>query len=87
MKKEYTRPELNIVSLVVEDVTNDLSLGKDDNRLSIGGDLSDLFGSNEQLHLFFVNKEVFYQAAYRPLIFQRSHVGGLFKFSGEIVNG
>jgi len=47
MKKEYTRPELNIVSLVVEDVTNDLSLGKDDNRLSIGGDLSDLFGSNE----------------------------------------
>ena len=45
MKKEYTRPELNIVSLVVEDTTN-FVLNKDDNRLSIGGDLADLFGSN-----------------------------------------
>ena len=43
MKKEYTRPELNIVSLEVEDVTNALDLGKDDNRLSMGGDLGDLF--------------------------------------------
>ncbi len=44
MKKEYTRPELNIVSLVVEDVTNDLPLGgKDDNRLSINGELGGLF--------------------------------------------
>ena len=46
MKKEYTRPELNIVSLVVEDVTNDLILDKDDNRLSIGGELGDLFKNN-----------------------------------------
>jgi hypothetical protein len=46
MKKEYTRPELNIVSLVVEDTTNALDLGKDDNRLSIGGDLGGLFGDN-----------------------------------------
>lgn len=46
MKKEYTRPELNIVSLVVEDVTNDLSLNKDDNRLSINGELGDLFKGN-----------------------------------------
>ena len=43
MKKEYTRPELNIVSLVVEDTTNDLSLEKDDHRLSLGGDLGSLF--------------------------------------------
>ncbi len=44
MKKEYTRPELNIVSLVVEDATNFLGeTGKDDNRLSIGGELGDLF--------------------------------------------
>ncbi len=43
MKKEYTRPELNIVSLVVEDTTNSIGLGGiDDNRLSIGG-LQDLF--------------------------------------------
>lgn len=46
MKKEYIRPELSVLSLVVEDNTNDLSLdtGKDDNRLSIGGDLGGLFG-------------------------------------------
>lgn len=45
MKKEYVRPELNVLSLMVEDNTNDLSLdmGKDDNRLSIGGELGDLF--------------------------------------------
>ncbi len=45
MKKEYTRPELNIVSLVVEDTTNDLTLdrGIDDSRLSINGGLGDLF--------------------------------------------
>ena len=49
MKKEYVRPELNVLSLVVEDNTNDISLpvpGKDDNRLSIGGDLGGLFGGN-----------------------------------------
>jgi hypothetical protein len=45
MKKEYTRPELNIVSLVVEDTTN-FELNKDDNRLSINGDLGDLFKGN-----------------------------------------
>jgi hypothetical protein len=42
MKKEYTRPELNIVSLVVEDTTN-FVFEKDDNRLSITKDLADLF--------------------------------------------
>ncbi|MBR2043902.1 MAG: hypothetical protein IJ946_06145 [Clostridia bacterium] len=39
MKKEYVRPELNVLSLVVEDNTNNIGLedmGKDDNRLSIG---------------------------------------------------
>lgn len=41
MKKEYTRPELNVVSLVVEDITNDLRL--DDNRLSMNGELGGLF--------------------------------------------
>lgn len=46
MKKEYVRPELNVLSLVVEDNTNTLELGKDDNRLSIGGALGDLFGGN-----------------------------------------
>lgn len=46
MKKEYIRPELNVLSLVVEDNTNDLELNKDDNRLSIGGDLGGLFGGN-----------------------------------------
>ncbi len=47
MKKEYVRPELNVLSLVVEDNTNDIGLtGKDDNRLSIGGDLGGLFGDN-----------------------------------------
>ena len=45
MKKEYTRPELNIVTLVVEDTTN-FELNKDDNRLSINGDLGDLFKGN-----------------------------------------
>ena len=46
MKKEYIRPELNVLSLVVEDDTNNLTLdpGKDDTRLSIGGLLGDLFG-------------------------------------------
>lgn len=44
MKKEYTCPELNVVSLVVEDTTNaELDLNKDDNRLSLGGDLGGLF--------------------------------------------
>lgn len=43
MKKEYVRPELNVLSLVVEDNTNTLELGKDDNRLSIG-DLGNIFG-------------------------------------------
>ena len=48
MKKEYVRPELNVLSLVVEDNTNDIGLdtGKDDNRLTIGGALGDLFGRN-----------------------------------------
>ena len=67
MKKEYTRPELNIVSLVVEDTTN-FELNKDDNRLSINGDLGDLFKGN-WLRLFFVVKKVFYQAAYWSLVF------------------
>ncbi len=46
MKKEYIRPELNVLSLIVEDNTNDLSLvpQKDDNRLSIGDLIGDLFG-------------------------------------------
>ena len=49
MKKEYIRPELSELSLVVEDNTNsldDFDLNKDDSRLSIGasGGLGDLFG-------------------------------------------
>lgn len=44
MKKEYIRPELNVLSLVVEDDTNNLTLEKDDSRLSLGGLLGDLFG-------------------------------------------
>ncbi|MEE0840465.1 MAG: hypothetical protein U0L72_08005 [Acutalibacteraceae bacterium] len=44
MKKEYMRPELTILSLEVEDNTNAITFGKDDNELSIGGDiLGDLF--------------------------------------------
>ncbi len=47
MKKEYTRPELNVVSFVVEDITNEITLDrKDDNRLSMGDSngLGKLFG-------------------------------------------
>ena len=43
MKKEYVCPELNVLSLVVEDNTNNLELNKDDSRLSIGDLLGDLF--------------------------------------------
>lgn len=44
MKKEYTCPEVNVVSLVVTDTTNDLELGLDDSRLSINGSIfGDLF--------------------------------------------
>lgn len=44
MKKEYVRPELNVVSLVVEDNINNIDLfGKDDSRLSIGSDFEGLF--------------------------------------------
>ena len=49
MKKEYIRPELNVLSLIVEDNTNTGDLDgiltdKDDNRMSVGGDiLSGLF--------------------------------------------
>lgn len=45
MKKEYIRPELNVLSLVVEDDTNAIGLEdhKDDIRLSIGSDLGSLF--------------------------------------------
>ena len=38
MKKEYPCPEVNVVSLVVTDTTNDLELDLDDSRLSINGD-------------------------------------------------
>ena len=45
MKKEYMRPELTILSLDVEDDTNAIVPGQDDNELSIGGDsLGNLFG-------------------------------------------
>ncbi|MEE0947067.1 MAG: hypothetical protein U0M42_09630 [Acutalibacteraceae bacterium] len=47
MKKEYMRPELSILSLVVEDNTNalDITINTDDNELSIGGDiLGGIFG-------------------------------------------
>lgn len=47
MKKEYMRPELNILSLAVEDNTNALvdDNENDDIELSIGGDiLGNLFG-------------------------------------------
>lgn len=44
MKKEYVRPELNVVSLVVEDNINNNNLWpKDDSRLSIGTHLEGLF--------------------------------------------
>ena len=44
MKKEYTCPEINVVSLVVTDTTNDIPLGDyDDNRLSINGSFGTLF--------------------------------------------
>lgn len=43
MKKEYTCPEVNVVSLVVTDTTNDLELNLDDNRLSAGSIFGDLF--------------------------------------------
>ncbi len=44
MKKEYTCPEINVVSLVVTDTTNDIPLGDyDDNRLSAGSIFGELF--------------------------------------------
>ena len=46
MKKAYIAPEAEIVSLAVEDVTNALELvtGQDDHELSLGNELSELFG-------------------------------------------
>lgn len=45
MKKEYMCPELTIFSLVVEDNTNSIIPGTNDNELSMGGDiLGSLFG-------------------------------------------
>lgn len=47
MKKEYVRPELNVVSLVVEDNINNIidPFGEnDDTTLSLSTDLGGLFG-------------------------------------------
>ena len=46
MKKAYIAPEAEVVSLAVEDVTNKIALldEQDDFVLSLGGDLSGLFG-------------------------------------------
>jgi hypothetical protein len=47
MKKAYIAPEAEVVSLAVEDVTNlSLETGRDDAVLSLGADLSGLFGGN-----------------------------------------
>lgn len=45
MKKEYIRPELSVLSLVVEDNTNTIDLQENnDITLSINKDLGSLFG-------------------------------------------